>query len=348
MLEDWLHRSPEMLLEEQVLIIGRQVRLETGVADLVGVDCFGNTCVFEVKIGRSGSGSASEDTILSQPQNYAQSLSSYDYEGLNELYQDYQTRLNRGEWDVSEDSGGGGNLLTDFETAFGESLEPHQFNSTQRMVVVAEEITRRTEQNVRYLLKQGLDFQCAEIQAFSSPSGDDTETMIASSTVVDYPQGRVRPKDRPSPTYPSLVNDLLERAYPDFRSVTSAASVGELFPEGIDVREPRLASQNVDHPTSIRYRLAPKPDNGTVVIAIDSKGNSVDGISELQRMRAEFEEQGLDVTGNQTYRVVTCKWEIKGADDLDEDLRDEIADAFATLVRLGHEAFADPAGENDD
>jgi len=146
-----------MLLEEQVLIIGRQVRLETGVADLVGVDCFGNTCVFEVKIGRSGSGSASEKSILSQPQNYAQSLSSYDYENLNELYQDYQTRLDRGEWDVSEDSDRGGNLLTDFETAFGESIEPDQFNSTQRMVVVAEEITRRTER---------LDLHALEIKAF--------------------------------------------------------------------------------------------------------------------------------------------------------------------------------------
>jgi len=347
-LEDWLHRSPELLLEEQILIIGRQVRLETGVADLVGIDCFGNTCVFEVKIGRSGSGSASEETILSQPQNYAQSLSSYDYEGLNDLYQDHRARLTRGEWDVSEGSDRGGNLLTGFETAFGESLEPHQFNSIQRMVVVAEEITRRTEENARYLVDEGLNFQCLEIQAFRSPNGDDPGTLIASSTIVDYPQGRVRPKDRPSPTYPTLVNDILERAYPDFRSVTSAASISELFPEGIDVREPRLVSQNVDHPTSIRYRLAPKPDDGTVVIAIDAKGNSVDGVSELQRMRAEFEEQGLDVTGNQTYRVVTRKWKLDGADDLDEDLRDEIADAFATLVRLGHEAFADPQGETHD
>ena len=347
-LEDWLHRSPELLLEEQVLIIGRQVRLETGVADLIGIDRYGNTVVFEVKIGRSGSGSASEETILSQPQNYAQSLSSYDYEELNELYQDYQGRLARGEWNVGEGFDRGGNLLTDFETAFGESLESHQFNSTQRMVVVAEEVTRRTEQNVRYLLEEGLNFQCVEIQAFGLPSGDDPETVIASSTVVDYPQGRVRPKDRPSPTYPALVNDILERAYPDFRSVTSAASVGELFSEGIDVREPRLVSQNADHPTSIRYRLAPKPDDGTVVIAIDAQGNSVDGVSELQGMQAEFAEQGLDVTGNQTYRVVTRKWKLDGADDLDEDLRDEIADAFATLVRLGHQAFADPQGETHD
>lgn len=347
-LENRLHSNSVLLLDEQVFLIGRQVRLDTGVADLVGLDRWGNVLIFEVKIGRSGSGSASEETILSQPQNYAQSLSSFDYSDLNDLYMEYRDRMERREWDVGAAYDRGGNLLTDFEAAFEESLEPHQFNSTQRMVVLAEEITRRTEQNVRYLLEEGLNFQCVEIQTFGSPSDDDPRTLIASSTVVDYPQGRVRPEDRSSPTYPTLVNDIIERAYPDFRSVTSAASVGELFPEGIDVREPRLVSQNPDHPTSIRYRLAPKPDDGTIVIAIDAQGDSVDGISELQGMRVEFAEQGLDVTGNQTYRVVTRKWKVEGADDFDEDLRDEIADAFATLVRLGHEAFVDPQGETHD
>ena len=216
------------------------------------------------------------------------------------------------------------------------------------MVVAAEEVTRRTEQNVRYLLEEGLNFQCTEVQAFRSPDTEANSIILATHIVVDYPSGRVRPKDRPSPTYPALVNNILERAYPNFQAVTNAVSVSELFPEGIDTREPQLVSQHDDHPTSIRYRLAPKPDDGSVVIAIDAQGGSVDGISELQEMQAEFAEQGLDVTGNQTYRVVTRKWKLEGADDLDEDLHDEIADAFATLVRLGHEAFADPQGETYD
>jgi len=347
-LEDQLHRSPELLLDEQVFLIGRQVRLDTGVADLVGLDRWGNVIVFEVKIGRSGSGSASEETILSQPQNYAQSLSSFDYEDLNKLYQEYHDRIERSEWDVSEALDRGDNLLTGHETAFGESLEECQFNTTQRMVVAAEEVTRRTEQNVRYLLSEGLNFQCSEVQAFRSSDTEANSTILATHIAVSYPSGRVRPKDRPSPTYPALVNDILERAFPNFQAVTNATSVSELFPEGIDTREPQLVSQNENHPTSIRYRLAPKPDDGTVVIAIDAQGGSVDGISELQEMQAEFAEQGLDVTGNQTYRVVTRKWKIEGADNLDEDLRDEIADAFATLVRLGHEAFADPQGETHD
>ena len=338
-LENRLHSNSELLLDEQVFLIGRQVQLDTGVADLVGLDRWGNVIVIEVKIGRSGSGSASEETILSQPQNYAQSLSSFDYDDLNDLYLEHRDRTERREWDVGIDYDRGGNLLKEFEEVFDETIEEHQFNSTQRMVVVAEEITRRTEMNLRYLLKEGLNFQCIEIQAFRSPSGDGPGTLIASSTVVDYPQGRVRPKDRPSPTYPTLVNDILDRAYPNFRSVTNAASVSELFPEGIDVREPRLVSQNVDHPTSIRYRLAPKPDDGTVVIAIDAQGGSVDGVSELKEMQAEFAEQGLDVTGNQTYRVVTHKWTLEGSEGLDEELIDEIAEQYATLVRMGHKAF---------
>ncbi|WP_049906457.1 hypothetical protein [Halorubrum tebenquichense] len=338
-LENWLHRNPELLLDEQVLLIGRQVRLNTGVADLVGLDRWGNVLVVEIKKGLSGSGSASEGSIISQPLEYSEPLSSFNYDDLDDLYQEYQERIERSEWDVGEIPGSGGNLLTDFKSVFGDGIEEHQFNSTQRMVVVAEAVTRRTEQNVRYLLEQGLNFQCLEIQVFRSPDTETESTTLATQTVVDYPLGRVRPKDQPSPTYPALVNEIVERAYPNFQSVTNAASISELFPEGIDHREPRLVSQNDDHPTSIKYRLAPKPDDRTVVIAIDAQGNSVAGVSELQSMQAEFAVEGLDVTGNQTYRVVTQKWELEDAETLGEELLDEIAEQYAALIQLGHEAF---------
>jgi hypothetical protein len=336
-LEDWLHQNPELLLDEQIMVISRQARLETGVADLIGLDCWGNVVIFEVKIGRSGSGSASEETILSQPQNYAQSLSHFDYDDLNDLYDEYTERVNSGEWDVDGSTVGAGTLQSDFEAVFGESLDEDQFGSTERMVVIAEEITRRTERNIRYLLGEGLDFQCVEIQAFHSPDGHNT--MIASSIVVDYPLGRVRPEGRPSPTYPVLVDDILERAFPRFQSVTNAASVSELFPDGIDSREPELVSQNEAHPKSVTYRLAPKPDEGSVVIAIDVESNQA-GISELQKMETSFEEYELEITGNSTYRVITRKWDIESAESLNEALQDEIAEAYAAMVRVGHRALA--------
>lgn len=73
-LERLLHKIPSLLLDEQVLIVGRQVGVETGTLDLLGIDKYGNVVVFELKKGDSGSGSASEGSILSQPQQYAQAL----------------------------------------------------------------------------------------------------------------------------------------------------------------------------------------------------------------------------------------------------------------------------------
>jgi RecB family endonuclease NucS len=79
-LESILHANPQLIADEPLLIIGRQVRLDSGVADLLACDRHGNVVVVEVKIGRSGTGSASEETILSQPQTYAGSLSNFEFD----------------------------------------------------------------------------------------------------------------------------------------------------------------------------------------------------------------------------------------------------------------------------
>jgi len=94
-LESLVDAVPEVLLDEPVLIIGRQVNLDTGVLDLLALDRWANTLVFELKRGKSDVGSASEATILSQPIAYARSLSGYDHDDLNDVYQDYCA-----EWDV--------------------------------------------------------------------------------------------------------------------------------------------------------------------------------------------------------------------------------------------------------
>lgn len=48
-LESWLHQNADLLLDEQLLIIGRQFGVETGTPDLVGLDKYGNLVVFELK-----------------------------------------------------------------------------------------------------------------------------------------------------------------------------------------------------------------------------------------------------------------------------------------------------------
>lgn len=76
------------------------------------------------------------------------------------------------------------------------------------------------------------------------------------------------------------------------------------------------------------------------MIAIDVQGEQASAVSRLQEAQVKFGEVDFDVTGNQTYRIVTHKWNLKSCDSLDEEILDEIAESFAMLVRLGHQAVA--------
>ncbi len=346
-LENQLYRNPQLLLDERVFLIGRQVRLDTGIADLVGLDRFGNVIIFEVKMGRSGSGSASEETILSQPQNYAQSLSSFDYDGLNELYQEHQKRRGRGDQDISESFVGGGNLLSGFEAVFGDGLEEHQFNSTQRMVVVAEKITRRTEMNARYLLEQGLNFQCVAIQAFRSPREKQDGMMFTSSVVVDYDLKRFRSKSRPSPTYPELTAAIIESIFSDIQSTVRAETLRDVFPDNFDTRTPVLKSNHPDHPDGVIYYISPKPDMNEITIGLHNMNENPAIGEAILREKSRFEKAGLTVQDNLRYNLLTRDWHVKSAEEV-RDLADEIGEAYASMVSLGHEMLlADNHGDTE-
>lgn len=340
-LESILHVTPSVLLDETLLIIGRQVRLETGVADLVACDQFGNVVVVEVKIGRSGSGSASEETILSQPQAYASSLSTYDYDALNDVYIEYLTRLDDGEWDIGPDIACGGTLRSAAEARFGTDFDEDEFNTEQRLVVVAEEITERTAANVRFLLEKGLHFQCSEVRKFTSPTEqEDGHAALVSSVIVDYDLGRVRPKSRPSPTYPELAGEILERAFPEFQDVVDGDSLSDVLPDGLDAREHRLISNNPVHPESMVYRLDVKPDDHTVLIGIDARGNDDEVIGRIQSNEDVFSAHGFEITGNKTYRVVVAEWDLEAPREVQE-VTEEVADQYARLVQIGHDVLRD-------
>jgi hypothetical protein len=85
--------------------------------------------------------------------------------------------------------------------------------------------------NVRYLLEEGLNFQCVAIQAFRSPEDEDDSSILASSVVVDYNLNRVRPKDRSSPTYPELTAAIIEPIFSDIQSMVRAETVRNVFLE---------------------------------------------------------------------------------------------------------------------
>ena len=346
-LESWLHIHPELIVDEPLLIIGRQVRLDSGVADLVALDMYANVIVVEVKIDRSGTGSASEETILSQPQNYASDLSTFDYEALDELYQEYRSRLKAGEWDVTRDDAPGSILQSVVEGTFGREFAEHEFNTEQRLVVVAEEITRRTAANVRYLLEQGLHFQAAEVQRFVAPeSNGEREAILSTSLVVDYDLSRVRPDSRGSPTYPELIAAIVEPVFPPLSSVVHAETIAEAFPNGFDTRGAALESRHPDHPDGVIYYVSPEPDMDRVTIGLHNMNELPEVGERIHEDAAAFEQAGLTVKDNPRYNVVWKRWSVDTVGDV-RDLQSEIGEHYKQMVLLGHQVLVDAPSDSE-
>lgn len=341
-LESLVHAMPEVLLEEPVLIIGRQVNLNTGVLDLLALDRWGNTLVFELKRGKSDVGSASEATILSQPIAYARSLSGYNYDDLNDVYLTYRKRLADGEWDPPVPPGD--TLDEAFESTFGDELDKEAYNREQRIAVVAEEITPRTRRNARYLVQQGLPFQCIMVGLF----GRGDEAVLSSATVVDFDEARVRPPRHDAPRFLDLNRRIIEKAFPRIQDVIAARIPHENVSD-LDKRAPWLHSQNADHPEAVIYRwkIAPQqtsgkvtPGNVAVRLDIEAGVDAEESLRILRENAHRFQEQGFTFEeGRSTFAIVHDHWEAN-PEQLDSDeFLDEVAGRYAELVELGHDVL---------
>lgn len=338
-LESMLHANPQAILDEEIFIFGRQTGVETGILDLLALDQCGNLLVIELKVGQSGSGSASEETILSQPQNYAQSLESYTYDQLEDIYQGYRDDIQSDRWAVSDAAVPAGDLQSAFESVFGEKLEADEFNPDQRMVIVAEGVSRRTESNARYLIDQGLNIQCIEIQRFTSDISD--HTVLGTNTVVDYHLSRVRPDRQLNPIYPDVVRDLVERIFPEIQSVVKVNTSEAAF-QDIESHRPHLRSKHPDHPDDLVYTLYLRPvEWGYVIVAMDYWGEDDEPLNTLRQNAELFNERGFQISQDRTRdRIVRTNWEVDSTDVLsDETFLTEVAEEFVNLVKTGHEVF---------
>jgi hypothetical protein len=81
-LEEWIEKDPD-LLETGLKIIGRQIRLEGGRLDLLGLDLQGNFVVIEIKKGEVTRGA------VSQAIDYGSSIKSMPFDDLAERVTDY-------------------------------------------------------------------------------------------------------------------------------------------------------------------------------------------------------------------------------------------------------------------
>jgi hypothetical protein len=339
-LESWLNANPEVILNEPLLIFGRQYGLDTGLPDLLALDQWGNVVVVELKKGQSGSGSASEETILSQPQNYASDLSNYEYADLEDIYREYKANV-RDEWDVGESAVIEETLKQAHETALGGGIEKSEFNGHQRMVILAEEITSRTENNARYLLEQGLAVQCVAVQRFEM---DDNQEFLTTSTVVDYPLSRVQPEDS-KVDYSDLLFRVRDQIFPEIADLTRHESPEDI--QGSGSRQLGVESHVPEHPNPVRYRFKPRiVEEGRAVVSIDLW--SADD-EEKQRIHEVVSDHADELEGYETAdsyqpsrNLVYMEFEMMDREP-DEEFVDAVSEEMTRLIRHYHPLLVEEA-----
>ena len=324
-LHTWLQQNPS-LLGEQLLILGRESDFKKGRIDLLALDRYGNTVVIEVKQGDTATGSTSEDKILGQPQRYATSVESLEYEDLQEEYSRYLR-----DWETESVEG---DLATRFEQKFGQ--EPSIYNHYQRMVLVAEDITSSTIETAQYLVGEGLKLQCREVRQFVSP--DESSVVLGGTTVVNYNLSDVRPPSHDNDAYYGEALDMVEETLFDTRDVLKAEMVDDVLTEYGST--PGIESNHPEHPESVVYRTYIRPADWTWV-GIGISVYDEDHLREIRENKDLFEQHGFSMNMENTRdRIVAEGREMDDSDraELDAYL-EELATKYTELVRLGHEIF---------
>ena len=324
-LHSWLQHNPA-LLGEQLLIIGRESDFKKGRIDLLALDRYGNTVVIEVKQGDTATGSTSEDKILGQPQRYATSVESLDYEDLQEEYSRY---LNN--WETESDEK---DLEDRFEQKFGQ--KPSIYNHYQRMVVVAEDITSSTVETAQYLVGEGLKLQCREVRQFVSPDGGSV--ALGGTTVVNYNLSDVRPPSHDDDPYYGEALDMVEGTLFDARDVLKAEMMDDVLTEYGGT--PGIESKHPAHPDSVVYRTYIRPVNWTWV-GIGISVYDEEHLSKIRENKDLFEEHGFSMNMDNTRdRVVATGRSMDDSDRAElETYLEELGQKYTELVRLGHEVF---------
>ena len=333
--ETVLYRNPDLILDEPLLVFGRQYATSSGRPDLLALDQYGNVVVIEIKQGSSGTKSASESSIISQPVQYAEAMKWYDLEDLEGVYQEL-----RSEYSVPSTIEDAEELTAAFEAVFGSPIPVEDYNTNQRLVIVAETITEQTARNARFLLEEGVNIQCVQVRRFAtggSGGEGEGETTLVTSPIVDYDLKRV---ESTPPTYPDVARDVFERAFPTIAETVEAESLHEVL-DGLESYEPGIRSNASAHPDAVKYTLHLRPRKWSMIVAaIENPGRNPAVLEALEDHAETFEDEGFSFEGGVRDRLVTAVWKTDDPARLaDDDFRDELADRFAALVQVGHEVF---------
>jgi hypothetical protein len=187
-IEDLVKKNPEIVSDgEPLLIIGRQVSTDYGtVIDLLGLTVSGDTVIIELKKGMT------PREVITQTLEYAVWIQNLGYADLN--------RITIDNVDVKS-------LREHYMSYFGESALIENIienvNREQRLVIIAKEIDKRTEDIARYLREKGIDLWCLKYSHFSGQSG---EKYLHVDTIVGKEPRRGAGPELPS--VPELYKNL--------------------------------------------------------------------------------------------------------------------------------------------
>ena len=164
--EDWL-QSDISILDDDLLIIGRQVRTDHGgQIDLLCIDRTGGLVVIELKKGRT------PREVTAQALDYASWAKDLDLGRIEELVSSYSV-LN-------------GSLKDEFESKFEIDL-PEVPNSRHRSLIVAESMDDSTERIVEYLSEMNVPINVVTVQHFKDSEGREflAQTFLVEPEIAE-------------------------------------------------------------------------------------------------------------------------------------------------------------------
>ena len=193
-LEDWLCEDIS-LLNDELMVIGRQIRQYGVPLDLLAADREGNLVVIELKRDRT------PRDVVAQALDYASWVQGF---GLDDV--ERYTQQHRG---------------TSFQQAFRSAFDqnpPDVINERQRMYIVASSLDAATQRIVEYLsATHGVDINAATFAYFKTSAGEfvGRSMLLAEEDVERRARDRHRPKRQPARTEEELRAIAEERGVAD-------------------------------------------------------------------------------------------------------------------------------------
>lgn len=143
-LHRWFYDDPSAFLDEELLVIGHEVPIETGDRiDVLAIDREANLVVVEIKRGKMHKG------IHAQGLNYVSHVAEWSYEEIERCFDGWSTEgtLNQRLDEFCDD-------------------EEWSLNESQRLVILGNEVHNRTAKMATWLHREGVDLLVVTFDVF--------------------------------------------------------------------------------------------------------------------------------------------------------------------------------------